>query len=203
MRKLLLGVVLFLPLITFSQNFKGGLLGGLAATQVDGDGYGGYHRAGAIGGVWVSFPLATNWTLRTELKVIQKGSYKRHTDGAGGTAGTYSLSLSYAEMPFLVEYSYNEKITPFAGLSGGYLWKAMEKNNGLENLSTSGMPFKKVELAAHAGVDYRLNSHFSFCGTFSYSVLPVRNHSGNAIYLWHMNFGQFNNVVQFYVRYHF
>lgn len=186
----------------FAQRFEGGLLSGLAATQVDGDGLGGYHRAGFIGGAWVSYPFSKSFALRMELKYIQKGSFKRFTDGAGVTIGSYSLRLNYTEVPFLAEYHFRDDLVPFAGLSFGYLWKSIEQNNGYDNPIEEDTRFKKFELAAHAGVEYKINRRFSFCFTASYSILPVRRHKGNLFYIWDLNFGQYNNVLQFYLRYH-
>ena len=173
----------------------------MAATQVDGDGLGGYHRAGFIGGAWVSYPFSETFALRSELKFIQKGSFQRFTDGVGGTTGTYSLRLNYTEMPFLLEYHFRDDIVPFTGLSFGYLWKSIEKNNGYDNPVEEDTRFKKFELSAHAGIEYKLNQRFSFCFTISYSILPVRKHKGNIFYLWDWDFGQYNNVLQFYLRY--
>lgn len=190
-----------IPLLSISQNFKGGLLAGLATTQVDGDGLGGYHRAGAIGGVWVSLPINKTWALRTELKLIQKGSYERFKDAQGGTLGYYSLRLNYVEMPFLVEYYRWENIIPYIGLSGGYLWHYKEQNNGYDNPVNDETPFRKGELGVHGGVEYILNRNFSFGATFSYSVLPFRLYGNNI--RWKLDYGQYNRVLQFLVRYHF
>ncbi|MDD2196947.1 MAG: porin family protein [Bacteroidales bacterium] len=202
-KPLLFLLLAFSPLLAVSQNFTGGVLGGMAMTQVDGDGLGGYDRAGVIAGVWVSRSFSRTISVRTELKFIQKGSYRRFTDGAGGTTGEYNLRLNYLEMPFLLEYHFWDNIIPFAGISAGYLWKSIEKNDGYENPIDDNTRFKKAELAAHAGVEYMLNSSFSLCATFSYSVLPVRRHTGDVYYLWNLSFGQYNNVIQLYLRYHF
>ena len=195
-------IALLLSLTSIAQTFDGGLLAGASVTQLDGDGLGGYNRAGAILGVWVSRPFSETLSVRTELKFIQKGSYRRFTEG-DMTIGDYSLRLNYAEMPFLLEYRFREDIVPFAGISAGYLWRSTEKNNGYENPIDEDTKFRNYELAAHAGVEYILNEKFSFAATFSYSILPVRRHSGNIFYLWNLDFGQYNNVLQFYVRYHF
>lgn len=203
-RTVFLLLLMVITFFSFSQNFKGGLLAGLAATQVDGDGYGGFHRVGGIGGVWVSLPIDYTFTLRTELKVIQKGSYKGFKDGAGTTVDSYSLRLNYVEMPFLLEYHRWDNIVPFFGLSGGYLWHFYERKNNYDvGGDENRHRFRKWELGIHGGVEYILNRNFSFGATFSYSVLPVRKHEGNVNYLWHMDFGQFNQVLQFVVRYHF
>lgn len=193
--------VLVFPLLSFTQNFKGGLLAGMSATQVDGDTYSGYNKAGFIGGVWVSHVFNDVFDIRSELKFIQKGSYRRFTDGSGGTTGFYSIRLNYAEMPFLLEYKHRDDIIPFAGISFGYLWKAIEKNADGTYPEDELALFQKFEFAANAGVEYKLNESFSFGASFSYSILPIRKHKGNISY--RLDRGQHNNVLQFYIRYHY
>lgn len=202
-KPLLFVLLAFSPLLVISQDFTGGVLGGLAITQVDGDGLGGYNRAGAIAGVWVSRSFSRTISVRTELKFIQKGSYKRFADGVGGTTGEYSLRLNYTEMPFLLEYHFRDNIISFAGISVGYLWKSIEKNDGYETPVFEDTRFNKAEVAVHTGVEYMLNNSFSLCATFSYSLLPVRRHTGNVYYFWDFDFGQYNNVLQLDLRYHF
>ncbi len=203
MRKLILLLSFLLLYITGSinaQGFKGGLLAGISATQVDGDGYGGYKQAGLNAGVWVSKPLTNTYSIRTELKFLQKGSRKRIRDDVGNVIDFYNLRLNYIEMPFLLEYQFNEKLVPFAGIGFGFLWKATESDMaGLFPEEDIAM-FRKLEVSALAGIEYLINSRFSFCASFSYSTFPVRPHRGNISY--RLNFGQFNNVLQFYFRYH-
>ena len=200
-RRALALLIIFFPIIGFSQNFKGGLLAGMSATQVDGDSYGGYNRAGLVAGIWVSKNILHEFTLRTELKFIQKGSYKRFIDDLGGTTGFYSLRLNYAEMPFLVEYHFRDDVVPFAGVSFGYLWKAIEKNADGVYPEDEVALFRKLEFTGIGGVEYFINKTFSVCASISYSAFPVRPHTGNISYRWDR--GQYNNVLQFYLRYHY
>lgn len=196
-------VLLFLgySLISSPQNFNGGLLFGLSATQVDGDGHGGYNRAGLAAGVWVGRHILPEIAIRTELKFLQKGSYKQFVDDIGGVIGFYSLRLNYIEMPYLLEYRFRENIIPFVGLSIGFLWKANESTMEGPFPEEDVAQFRKVEMAGTAGVEYKINKHFSFCTSISYSAIPVRPHRGNISY--RLNRGQHNNVLQFYFRYHF
>ncbi|MDX9848025.1 MAG: outer membrane beta-barrel protein [Tenuifilaceae bacterium] len=196
-------VLLFLgySLISSPQNFNGGLLFGLSATQVDGDGHGGYNRAGLAAGVWVGRHILPEIAIRTELKFLQKGSYKQFIDDNGGVIGFYSLRLNYIEMPYLLEYRFRENIIPFVGLSIGFLWKANESTMEGPFPEEDVAQFRKVEMAGTAGVEYIINKHFSFCTSISYSAIPVRPHRGNISY--RLNRGQHNNVLQFYFRYHF
>ena len=202
MQKLVAFILLLsLPIFVYTQNFNGGVLAGMTATQVDGDGNGGYHRAGLIGGVWIDFGFSSQLSIRTELKFIQKGSYQRFTDGMGGTTDFYSLRLNYIDMPYLLEYHFRDDIIPFAGLSLGFLWNAKEANATGSYPNEDIAMFRKVEVAGTAGVEYKINESFSFCVAMSYSILPVRPHKGLITY--RLNQGQYNNVLQFYFRYHF
>ena len=190
--------ILGFSLASLPQNFKGGLLAGMSATQVDGDGHGGYNRAGLAVGVWVGRNISPEMAIRTELKFLQKGSYKQFKDDIGSVVGFYSLRLNYIEMPYLVEYRFRDNIIPFAGLSIGFLWKANESTMEGPFPEEDVAQFRKVEVAGTAGVEYLINKHFSFCTSISYSAIPVRPHRGNISY--RLNRGQHNNVLQFYFR---
>lgn len=203
MRKAILPLAVLLICCTgalHAQGFRGGLLAGMSATQVDGDSYGGYKQAGLSAGVWVALPITNALSIRTELKILQKGSHSQTKDELGAVYDFYKLRLNYVAMPFLLEYQYNEKFIPFAGIDFGYLWKASESNMAGSFPEEDIAQFRKVEISATAGVEYLINSRFSFCASFSYSTFPVRPHKGNVTY--RLNRGQFNNVLQFYFRYH-
>jgi hypothetical protein len=199
MKQLCLPLLLLLSIALHSQSFNGGVLGGITTSQVDGDGYGGYRRAGLVAGAWVDRDFWPEVSLRTELKVVRKGSYQRFTDGYGGTIGFYSLGLTYVEMPLLAEYHFRDDIIPFGGLSAGYLWKVTERNADGPFPSEDFREFRKAEFAVNLGVEYKINTRFSFCAHFTYSILPVRLHTGGVGR--YLNWGQHNNVLQFYVKY--
>lgn len=201
LRTIILVILCGFSLGALSQNFDGGILVGLSATQVDGDGYGGYNRAGLTTGVWVGRELTAELAIRTELKFLQKGSYRQLKDDLGGVMGFYNLRLNYIEMPFLIEYRFRENIKPFAGLSIGFLWKAKESNIDGSYPEEDIAQFRNMEVAGTAGVEYLISKHFSLCASISYSAAPVRPHNGNISY--RLNQGQYNNVLQFYLKYQF
>jgi hypothetical protein len=202
MQRVLIAIAIFtLPFVVNAQQFSGGVLAGITATQVDGDGYGGYNRLGANVGTWVGYTFTPTIALRTELKFIQKGSFRKNQDEFGGVLGYYSLRLNYIEMPYVVEYHFREDFIPFVGLSFGYLWKAKESDASGSLPDEDIAMFRKFEMAGTAGVEYRINHRFSFIASMSYSIIPVRPHKGYITY--RLNQGQYNNVLQFYLRYHF
>ena len=51
-----------------AQSFNGGVLAGAVTSQVNGDGYSGYHQLGWTAGAYVGLPIGENLTLQTELK---------------------------------------------------------------------------------------------------------------------------------------
>src|SRR5688572_11278489 len=92
----------------FSQQFKAGLLGGIVTSQVDGDTYAGYNKAGLFGGAFVSKRISpeSRWTALFEITYIQKGSRKvPHPDR--GDYVDYKLKLDYAEVPLLLKYDFS------------------------------------------------------------------------------------------------
>jgi len=60
----------------YSQQFDGGILAGGALSQVDGDYWTGFTKAGFLAGGFVSLELSPNSSLQLELEYIQKGSKK-------------------------------------------------------------------------------------------------------------------------------
>jgi hypothetical protein len=86
---------------SFSQSFKGGIMAGLAGSQVDGDTYSGYNRLGFLAGAYVGHDIANKFDWQFELKYIQKGSYKRQNPDAGDLT-IYKLRLNYVEVPFTI-----------------------------------------------------------------------------------------------------
>ena len=75
MKKLILSIFLFVILQnTEAQQFKGGMMFGFVSSQVAGDGYSGFHKAGLSGGFFVSLDLNPTSSLQMELHYIQKGS---------------------------------------------------------------------------------------------------------------------------------
>ncbi|MFM9028678.1 MAG: hypothetical protein ACKOQ6_11910, partial [Bacteroidota bacterium] len=59
-----------------AQSFSSGIRFGMTATQVDGDTYEGFDKAGLLGGLFVERFMSDRFSLRMEMDYIQKGSRK-------------------------------------------------------------------------------------------------------------------------------
>lgn len=181
-------------LVVFPQRFDAGFLLGMAATQVDGDGHGGFDKAGAIAGIWVSSKFKSAGFVRTEFRYIQKGSYAKTS-----TTTFYRMRLNYFELPVIVGYRFNNGFNGFVGLSPGYLARANEMDESDTDYSESESRFKKYEFSGLFGVEYNYSERWKIGALFCYSLIPVRPHPGSLTY--RLNYGQYNQVVELVIRY--
>lgn len=201
MKKFVFLCLLFLTSVTLhSQLFKGGILAGFNASQIDGDRFGGYHKAGMLVGAYVALPLKDQLFLRTELKFTEKGSHKK-TDPENDDYELYKARLGYIEMPFLLNWKYFENVSFDIGPSIGYLMYAKEENEYGEFPPEDVKDFNSFEFGGNANVNYHFDPHFILQLAFFYSIIPVREHAGGGTY--YLNRGQYNNMISFSLRYEF
>lgn len=195
--KKILYILLFLVISqtnVFSQNFGGGVFAGLSASQLDGDNWGGYHKAGFTFGVYTNAKLNKYIDAQLELRYVQKGS--RST---GDETVVYYLSkLNYVEMPIFLKYHFLNRFSANVGIAGGYLQKSTEDKDGLGDQPASP-EFSPFELSGLAGVEYQILDKLFFNIRLNYSILPVRSHPGDQTYF--LNQGQYNNTLTFNVYY--
>jgi hypothetical protein len=195
MRHVLLIIILLgaTALSSFSQRFEGGLLGGLNASQVDGDSYKGYHKAGLVLGGYAQTDISRNLFATMELKFAQKGS--RNVDSLA-TDGQikYIMRLNYAELPICLGIRTSEKTSVIAGASFGYLISGKEFNDYGEFPSEDQHPFNAFDLEAMLGFRFQITDRLFVDIRGAYSVMPIRAKIENAdLYYWRDN--QFNNVL--------
>lgn len=202
-------------LIPASAQFKAGLLGGIVTSQVDGDTYAGYDKAGLVAGGFVSRKLSeeSKWTVQMEITYIQKGSRKIPRPDKG-VYTSYKLNLNYAEVPLLVKYDFGMRDTSEggrmrfsleAGVAAGALVYSYEEDT--YGPLPDGVPFQKTDFSTILGLNYHVSKHITFNIRTQYSVVPVRK-GAIAQYQpnWTNNFlkpGYYNNLLTFSFRYQF
>ncbi len=178
----------------FSQTFGGGILGGLSASQLDGDNWDGYHKAGLSFGVYTNAKLNKHIDAQLEIRYVQKGSKSDNED-----RGTFYLSkLNYIEMPVFFKYKFLNRFTANIGLAVGYLQKSTEDKDAVGD-EPADPAFDKFEFSGLAGVEYKIIEKLFFNVRFNYSIFPVRAHPGDQTFF--LNRGQYNNVLTFTVYY--
>lgn len=178
-----------------AQDFNGGILGGLAASEISGDRLSGPNKAGMYLGLFVNRYFSQRSSIQMELDFIQKGS--RSNPDSTNNYESYLLRLNYIELPVHYRYDFIERASLEAGLSLGVLVHSHEEANGYE--WTSGPDFKPIDLSFNVGLFYSIFENLSINVRYSNSILAVRPHSQNQTYRW--NKGQYNEVLSFVLFY--
>ncbi|MCL2328859.1 MAG: PorT family protein [Bacteroidetes bacterium] len=155
---------LFLCSTLSAQLFKGGIHGGIVASQIDGDKMSGYRKFSPYGGLFVRHPLGTGkWSAQLELNYAGRGA--RSDDG------NIRTSMGYAEIPlFVVCNVFHFPFQIRAGMAASY--KIFEKTETFGIVSSSN-DYGSWDFPLLVGVDYQITERIAVDARFSYSALRV------------------------------
>jgi len=165
MRKGLIILLVCLPGIAAAQRFGGGVVGGINVSQIDGDSWSGYNKAGLVAGAFVTTSFHKPWGAQMELRYAAKGSAK-----VMRAAEPRKIRLQYIEMPLLISYEFYKVFQAQGGISLGYLFSsAQNEGDGYVEFDE----YEPYELAFNVGLDYRFLEKLSVNVRFAYSILPI------------------------------
>ena len=185
MKKFLIFCFLTLSLSALGQRFNGGIVGGMNVSQIDGDTWGGYNKAGLVGGAYVFTQFQNNWGAQMEIRYAAKGSAPSINNPLH-----LKIRLQYVELPLVATYAFTEKLQVYAGGNFGYLFSAAQNEGyGYQEFQE----FDKYSVDACAGVNYHLLDNLSINVRFSYSVVPIYALYSGATGIYAM----YNNVITF------
>jgi hypothetical protein len=182
--------ILFLFFITlslncFGQRFNGGVVLGMNVSQIDGDTWGGYNKAGLVGGAYVFTKFQNNWGAQMEIRYAAKGSAPSINNPLH-----LKIRLQYVELPLIATYDLTKKFEVHAGGSFGYLFSAAQNEGyGYQEFRQ----FDKYGVEACVGMRYNLLDNLSVGARFAYSVIPIYALYSGATGTYAM----YNNVVTF------
>ena len=193
MKKIIILIVLtaFPFIFSHAQFFKAGIVGGLNASQIDGDNEGGFTKLGVNAGFISQIDLAESWYLNFEILYAQKGSAP-----AFNTFKYFKIQTDYAEMPLTIKYHDKKGGLIFgAGLALERLVRAKFFNEFGDDVSElyfidAGKP-KDWNLSGILEGTYMFNPVWGLNIRFSKSILPYRTDSSSQF----RNFGQFHRSV--------
>jgi hypothetical protein len=197
-------ITLFGCITSSAQVFKTGAILGLSASQVEGDGYGGYEKLGLIVGGFTNINLSEKLTTQFEIYYIKKGS-KKNARPDKGDYESFHLNLNYIDVPVVIRYHYKKFIFETGLYAGALLSYKIEDQFGVREVQN--YPFKKIDLGGLLGFSYLFNESFSFNIRSKASILPIRdfeNQDANVGLLNKLfNRGWYNLDLNFSVRYQF
>ena len=173
---------------------------GLAATQVAGDSYSGFNKAGPIGGFFVNLAASNRSYIQMELYYIQKGS-RKNADAVEGDYDSYLLRLNYIELPLLYQYHLGWFAVE-AGPSVAFSMGGYEETNG-EDVGADDFAIATFQI--HFGVVFTIAENWKIDIRTNNSLTNLRNetHTGQVRRIFPDNYGQFNDVLQITFAYQF
>jgi hypothetical protein len=189
----LLAALVFLIIVpaAHSQRFTGGLAAGLTASQVDGDTYSGYHKAGLTAGAWVNIAFNSRFSFQACLNYIQKGS--THNPKLEELDQHYlKIRLGYVEMPLLLQYKMKSGIFIEAGPSIGLL---LHSHSELDYVESPFNNFQLLDIGMQFGVGYRFSDKWKVGIRSGNSQASITKGEGPGFIRRYGSYGQFNNVL--------
>ena len=182
----------------FSQNqFGGGFYGGVSTSQVGGDGYSGFDKAGVAVGGFVNTSF-TNKKLDWQFEILYLNKGSRQAPDFEKGIPYLEIKLSYVEVPLLIRYHY-KKLLFELGVSYGRLvsHREFDGNGDIAN----PRPFKLYEVAGLVGLNYAFTEKLMMNVRISNSILPVRDFF--IVSRFGPAGGSYNNILMFTLRYEF
>tara|TARA_R110002049_G_scaffold215987_4_gene387401 strand:- start:1705 stop:2364 length:660 start_codon:yes stop_codon:yes gene_type:complete len=195
----------------YSQAIDAGLKLGVAASQISGDDYSGFNKAGIIFGAFAKINLKERHHVQFEITYTQKGS-RRNPKTSEGDTEFFLLRLDYIEVPLLYQYDYKS----FTFETGPYIAALvnthLEDENGVTTLPPELNQFKGFDVGVTAGISFNFNEHLIMSWRFSNSLVPVRDFESQerinnlqlgAGGLNRFNAGMFHSYISFSMHYKF
>lgn len=192
---LLVALIVSTSVVFAQRQFKGGILAGPVASQISGDGLGGWDKMGFSAGAWVSMPLSEKMALNISMKYITKGSRtKRDTLDFN----MFAYHLNYIDVPVLLSYrvlgkrtSLDVNIGPYAGV----LLNQKIVSNGYDY--EVNPPFRGFDVGASIGVTWWLGERFFFDLSMASSIIPTRPAPVVVNPASYYEYGNYNQTLNF------
>jgi len=189
-----------LCILTFGQKINIGALAGINASQVSGDGYGGFNKAGILVGAYSNFDISEEFNFQFEINYSEKGSRRNPKTDEGDTE-FFLLRMNYVEVPIMLRYK-RERFTYEAGLYYGQLISSyLENENGQFNIPPQTNQLIDFDFGALIGINFNLTENIIMNWRYSNSILPVREYDSGANF-W-LDSGLLHHYISFSMRYEF
>lgn len=193
-------LLFLLPAMLLAQEFNAGVFGGLNASQIDRDGYGGYTKLGLNGGVFVNREFTDHFYWQLEIKYSARGSYYLNLKDYV-VADYVRTHFRYFELPLSVHYLHADKFQFELGFSPDVLISFSaydEYRNELPQDEPLGGN-RRFGLNAFAGFHYWTRANLGIGLRFSYSLIPYGLREGAAVR--YLDSGYFHNVLSLSLAY--
>ena len=168
-------IILSCGFLTFSiqaQDFGGGVILGLSTSQVGGDNLAGFHKAGLLLGVFANKSITELLSFQMEMTYIQKGSNNPNMNNPEHPNLLPDISLSYIEVPLLLQYHQSDKLKIEGGVLTAYLVDG-HYNDLSGEMPNEPNPFISYDIGLLLGIDYKYSENISLNTRIRNSILPI------------------------------
>lgn len=165
----------------FSQRFSAGIVGGLNASQIDGDQLAGFDKVGVTGGIKAIVNLESVFDLNVEFLFTQRGSQPDLFNPQYDP--DIKIHLNYAEIPVYVslgdwwqEEEQYHKVSAHAGVSFGRLISSKTFDYfhpSDQSLDKFVQYFNNTDLSWLVGASYRMNKNWGVTGRYTREIIPL------------------------------
>lgn len=192
---IIVSVFALIPLnISAQKKFNAGLQMGLCASQIDGDLYAGYYKAGFVFGGYVNRVIKNKFSWQMEMRHIGKGATKKVDKY---NVDVYKVKLQYLEVPLMLQFKLNRHLTFEGGFSAAYLYhQKVEIYNGGYTKD-----FSQTDISTLLGIKYSFWQRMAVSGRFSYSIIPIMDAGTNTGLYEPLN--KYNNNIMIVLYYSF
>lgn len=183
-------MLFFNKITSEAQDFKGKIILGVTANQVDGDHYSGYNKLGFKAGGAVEYNINEKFSIQPEIYYVKKGA--RPTDNL------FVWTINYIEFPLLVNLRFSPKFLVQAGPAANFLLSSNVSGSDV----TDELNFVNPLLVA--GLEYEIIPGLAINGRFAYSIVPFNKDSQvvNRGGIGGMSYqGTYNNSLYLSLRY--
>lgn len=174
-----------------AQTFDGGLIAGAVTSQIDGDGYAGFHQLGCTAGFFGRIPTDGPSSWQLELKYSLFGA---HSDSKEVNYGMspMDIRLHYVEFPVIFRYDLSQFningktldfITLEIGLSGDFLLRGTQSANFEDNFSNEAWLLFSV--TGNLGIHFDINDRLGVNVRSMNSLTPCRLHPEAPVFSWY------------------
>ena len=187
--------------LVYSQQFRAGASFGVNASQIGGDGYSGFNKAGINAGLYSNTKLTKDLDFQFEINYSEKGSRKNARPDKDDN-DFFLLRMPYIEIPLMVQYHKN-KFTYEAGLYYSRLLSSyLQDENGTFEIEPQLNQFSDNDFAFLLGVNFNLTDNIMMNWRFNTSFLPFRKYDSGSNEL-PFDSGMYHHYVAFTLRYQF
>jgi hypothetical protein len=168
----------FLPYLLSAQSeyaegralqFNGGLIGGATASQIHGDGIGGFNKVGFNLGATIEIGRRGKKNIQIGIAYNQKGSKK--PPNPPEDYNTWKYRFTYIDIPITMSYAY-KMFDILVGLQPSILLAAEEDFYGVA-WDPTGLPIKEYDLGAVLGIRTVYGNHSHLFARVTQSILAI------------------------------